>query len=222
MDETYIINSVKESVCFTSANFPLDLDKARKLPNGIAREYVLPDYNAGREGYVRDVVEGKAGKAEEQVMVLGNERFAVPELLLNPADIGLRQGGISEAVMQSVEMLPVELQGVCLANVVLAGGTARIPGLAERVQAELRGMAPGECEVRVRVVEEPEKAAWMGGVRWVQQGGVEWEKRVVTREEYFENGGAWAQRKMRGLEGGEVERVEKVSGRSHKKRRTES
>jgi actin-related protein 6 len=76
--------------------------------NPIVQEYVLPDFSPSstcRTGHIRsgpntatpEVVQlndsRKAGRSvneedEEQVLWMGNERFAGPELLFNPSDIG--------------------------------------------------------------------------------------------------------------------------------------
>jgi actin-related protein 6 len=74
--------------------------------NPIVQEYVLPDFSpssTSRVGYIRsgpnaappDSVEAEVAAKkrvqegeEEQVLFMGNERFAGPELLFNPSDIG--------------------------------------------------------------------------------------------------------------------------------------
>ena len=50
-------------------------------------KYVLPDYSNSKEGYI--LQEGQNVKEDQQVLVLGNERFAVPELLFTPSDVGM-------------------------------------------------------------------------------------------------------------------------------------
>lgn len=54
MDETYVINQVKEDVCFVSCNFNEDMraSQRRDDKNYIVRDYVLPDYTTIRRGYV--------------------------------------------------------------------------------------------------------------------------------------------------------------------------
>uniref|UniRef100_K1PGR7 Actin-related protein 6 n=1 Tax=Magallana gigas TaxID=29159 RepID=K1PGR7_MAGGI len=73
MDETYVINQVKEDVCYVSSQFMEDMDIAKKKgkENTIARDYVLPDYTHIKRGYVRPPEEttGKA-KDGEQVKVI--------------------------------------------------------------------------------------------------------------------------------------------------------
>lgn len=157
-------------------------------------------------------------------MVLSNERFCVPELLFNPSDIGVKQAGLAEGVMQSLEMVPDQLKPALLANIVIVGGNANIPGLKERFEADLRPMAPTEAVVRVAVPEDPVKAAWTGGVRYT--GSADFRRRLVTRVEYMEHGLHWAQRKMAGedpVAGGELKETsaerDRRENRSHKKRR---
>ena len=38
---------------------------------------------------------------------MNNERFAVPEILLNPSDVGIQEMGIAEAICHSVNTLPI-------------------------------------------------------------------------------------------------------------------
>lgn len=230
MEEPYIINSIKESCSFVSTSFSADLDACHRLPNAknpIIRDYVLPDYNAGKHGYLRPHAapkkppatsastpartrassssesppprSSKVAKADETVMVLGNERFSIPEVLFNPSDVGLRQAGIAEAAMQVVDAAPEAARAALLANVVVVGGNARIPGLRERLEMELRPMAPQEAVVRVAIPEDPVAYAWLGGVRLACAGdGEVLQQRAVTRQEYLEHGAVWTARRLNG------------------------
>jgi len=85
MEETYLINKVKESCCFVSQDFSADLERIKARKGGEIR-YVLPDYSHSKEGYV--LKEGETVGDDQQLLVLGNERFAVPELLFTPSDVG--------------------------------------------------------------------------------------------------------------------------------------
>lgn len=42
-----------------------------------------------------------------QVIHMNNERFAVPEILLNPSDVGVQEMGLAEAIHHSVSSLPI-------------------------------------------------------------------------------------------------------------------
>lgn len=50
------------------------------------------------------VLSGKY-KTGEQILRLANERFAVPEMLFHPSDIGIQEMGIPEAIVDSVQSL---------------------------------------------------------------------------------------------------------------------
>lgn len=45
-------------------------------------------------------------KTGEQILRLTNERFAVPEILFHPADIGIQEMGIPEAIVNSINKMP--------------------------------------------------------------------------------------------------------------------
>lgn len=65
MDETYVMNQVKEDACFVSQDFMKDIEIAKKKgkANTIVREYVLPDFTSIRRGYLR-----AAGEKEDEMV----------------------------------------------------------------------------------------------------------------------------------------------------------
>ncbi|GAA87235.1 actin family protein [Aspergillus luchuensis IFO 4308] len=176
VDETYIMNEVKEAVCFVSNNFVGDMEQTwkgnrkRGLPDpseGVMVDYVLPDPNAGKKGFMRphdallNAKKRKGGLSgastealSEDALVLGNERFAVPEILFTPSDIGMKQAGIPDIIMQSLSVLPTGLHPAFLANVLVVGGNALLPGFVDRLESELRQLASAECAVRVKCPQE--------------------------------------------------------------------
>jgi actin-related protein 6 len=85
MEETHLINRIKESCCFVSQDFSSDLEKI-KFKKGGEVKYVLPDYSNSKEGYI--LKEGETVKEDQQILTLGNERFAIPEVLFTPSDVG--------------------------------------------------------------------------------------------------------------------------------------
>ncbi len=91
------------------------------------------------------------------------ERFVVPEVLLRPSDIGLRQAGLPEAILQAVQACDVGLQGALYGNIVLTGGNVLLPGLGPRLEAELRSRVPAHYAVRITTPPDPVDYAWKGG-----------------------------------------------------------
>ena len=210
MDETYLVNEIKEAVSFVSSDFKGDLDRTWKHQTkppqdneDIRVDYLLPDYESRIRGEMRPHEPRPAkrtlvpGQKREEILTLGNERFSVPELLFNPTDIGLKEAGIPEVVMQSLATLPRGLWPGLLANVVVVGGNASIPGFVERLESELRMIAPVEFPVRVKGSENPTTYTWQGAARLAKNKEL-LKGKVVTKEEYAEHGSAWVARKFAG------------------------
>ncbi|KAK9474644.1 actin family [Dipodascopsis tothii] len=153
MDETAIVAAIKEACCYVTADYAADLERWRAGGDVVA-EYVLPTATAGgfRPGHVRGP--GERVGDDEQVLKLGNERFAVPELLFAPSDAGLRQGGLHEGVAQALAAIDDETTRALLAaNIVVVGGTALLPGVRERLTRELRPLLPAEYTIRLGAVD---------------------------------------------------------------------
>ncbi|KAH8666041.1 actin family [Tricladium varicosporioides] len=218
-NDTYLINEVKEACCYVSRDFKTDMELTWKGPKddrretyatgkGIAKDYVLPDFHTRSKGYVRDhdpnaagklkhLTTGKSAEAAEDVMTLRNERFTVPELLFNPSDIGLRQSGLAKLVMDSLSALPQGLWPGFLANIIVVGGNTNMEGFVQRLETEIRALAPAECIVRVGKPANPIISTWQGAAvlaKDVDRLG----KMSVTRQEYEEYGATWVARKFDG------------------------
>ncbi|CAG8656525.1 17479_t:CDS:10, partial [Acaulospora morrowiae] len=200
MDQTYVMNEVKESCCYVSQDFLADLEICRRntRDNPILQEYVLPDFSRNSKGFIREKKSGGEmyDQSDEQVLYMNNERFTVPEILFNPSDIGMNQAGIPEVIVEAInathpEMFPfpvndVDLQGLFYGNIVLVGGNSLFSGYKERVEKDLRVLAPSEFEVKVGIPEDPITYAWHGGSKFA--ASPEFNERLVTRSEYMEHG----------------------------------
>jgi len=92
----------------------------------------------------------------EETFPLANERFTAPELIFHPGDIGLKERGLPETIMQCLQEtnVPKSLWQGFLGNVVLTGGSTLLPGFADRVYQELRSLVDVGMEVGVRRVDE--------------------------------------------------------------------
>ncbi|XP_045195370.2 actin-related protein 6-like [Mercenaria mercenaria] len=190
MDETYVINQLKEDVCYVSTQFNTDMKTSRKkgAENTVMRDYVLPDYTHIKRGYVRPQEE-TTGRAQgnEQIIRMNNERFAVPELLFHPSDVGVQEMGIAEALIHSVGSTePEEMHPHLYSNILTTGGNCLIPGFQERFHMDVRSQAPDEYGISITSPSNPITYAWEGGVQLANDP--EFIKMTVTREEYEEYG----------------------------------
>lgn len=68
---------------------------------------------------------------------MSGERFEAPEILFQPALVGIEQAGVSEAVFQCIQQADVDLRAQLYAHVVLSGGTTTMPGFSERLERDL-------------------------------------------------------------------------------------
>ena len=213
MDETYIIDDVKEKMCFVAQDFEKEGMEARKGVNSEHYgEYVLPDGVRYARGYVRnknsmssrvdddddddddddndDTGLGKASKGaiEEQYLPLCNERFMAPEVLFHPSDIGINQAGLPELVTQAVDALRGSDfdPGLLYANVVLSGGCVNMPGFVDRFANELRKLVPDSLDLNITLPNDPQNCAFAGGLALARSDA--FEELACTRADYEELG----------------------------------
>ncbi|KAF2019706.1 Actin/actin-like protein [Aaosphaeria arxii CBS 175.79] len=219
MEETYLLNEIKEAISFVSPSahqFAKDLDRTwkgrlgdkRTLDPDIVVDYVLPDYEQSVHGYARphDPAKLKMRRGlqplqgpREDVLPLGNERFAVPELLFNPTDIGMQAAGLPGVIMESLAVLPEALKIGMLANIVVVGGNSLISGFMERLESELRVMVPSQYLLNVTRADDPIKHTWLGAARFASQSSL-LKSVLVTKAEYDEKGATWLAKRFAGGE----------------------
>ncbi|KAL1301767.1 hypothetical protein AAFC00_005965 [Neodothiora populina] len=179
-------------------------------------DYVLPDYERHHRGFTRPHDASRAARlaklglladadddndqqagistVREEAFPLANERFTVPELLFNPTDVGMRESGIPDTIMQCLETLPTkQLWQAFLGNIVVVGGSSLIRGFVERLEAEVRIRVPDDFVVRVRRADDPIKSTWTGGARLASDRSLI-DKVLVTKQDYDEYGAAWVAR----------------------------
>ena len=136
---------------------------------------------------------GGAGP-DEQVLKVANERFTVPELLFTPPDIGLRQGGVAEAIVQSVASCHRDLRDALYSNIVVTGGSSRFPSFMERLSRDLRALAPCDSEIEMTMADEPIVANWRGASIFAASEA--YPMHVVTKKEYKEGGHSLCRRRF--------------------------
>jgi len=167
-------------------------------PSGLPmkRSFVMPDYATIMRGYVRPI--GDVPQVGQQDLSMETERFAVPEVLFHPSDVGMEQGGVGDAVCESLNSMDVVEAGLAAANLVLTGGSVKFPGFAERLYRETRPGIADMYSMHTFIPEHPDYYAWQGAERFVQAerhtGGLQ--AALVTRAEYLEKGNAYINEKF--------------------------
>ncbi|XP_028460278.1 uncharacterized protein LOC114572744 isoform X2 [Perca flavescens] len=163
--EMEIVREMKEKCCFVAVDH-----KAELSPGGAScREmhYTMPD---------------------GQIVTLCTERFRAPEILFKPELIGRDHYGMHESVFKSILSSDIDLRRCFLGNIVLSGGNTLLPGLPERLQAEIKALLPTAMGENVRVTSPKDRdfSVWRGGA--VLAKLATFSSAWISLEEYEEHG----------------------------------
>ena len=140
--------------------------------NSLEKEYLLPD---------------------GQLIHIGNERFRAPEILFQPSFIGQEFHGVHEQIYGSIQKCDIDIRKSLYHDIVLSGGSTMFPGLADRIEKELKNIVP--IAMKVRVISPPERkySVWIGGSILASLSS--FQSQWITREEYDECGSRIVHRK---------------------------
>jgi len=184
--ERDVVRDIKETLCFVAADFDVEIANAQH--GNADKTYELPD---------------------GQVIVVGNERFRVPESLFKPSMAGSDLPGIHVMALQAIQACDVDIRKDLFSNVVLAGGSSCFQGLAERLEQELQRAASSSKRVKVIAPPERKYSAWIGGSILASLSS--FRSMWITRRDYDEFGPTIANKKCGGgISTGPVSEVNSV------------
>jgi len=98
-----------------------------------------------------------------QVITVGNERFRCPEAIFQPSFLGMEIVGVHEGCFNSIMKCDIDIRKDLYANTVLSGGTTMYPGIADRMQKEITGLAPPTMKIKIIAPPERKYSVWIGG-----------------------------------------------------------
>ncbi|XP_076016269.1 uncharacterized protein LOC143008405 [Genypterus blacodes] len=162
--ETEIAREMKERCCFVALNYEAEL---RGSPPRGEMLYTMPD---------------------GQVVCLDAERFRAPEILFKPELIGRDHYGMHESLFKSILSSDIDLRRNFLGNIILSGGNTLLPGLPERLEAEIKAMVPPDMSKAVHVSSPKDRdfLVWRGGAVLATAPG--FNSTWISQEEYDEYG----------------------------------
>lgn len=136
----YTVRTLKENLCYVAPDYEAELSKDTKA-----------SFQVPSEGF----------------FTLDKERFQTGEILFQPRIAGMRAMGLHNAValcMEHCQEAELNTDDSWYKTIVLAGGSACLPGLAERLEKEVRALLPPSMSFGVRVLPPPcgVDSAWHG------------------------------------------------------------
>lgn len=142
--EFEIVKTIKEKFCQVATQ-PLSKDYfVADIENKSSQEYILPDGN---------------------VLNIGNNiKFAPPEILFNPAKIGLEYPGLPELMHKAIMNCDIDLRKTLFQTIYLAGGCTSLNNFAKRFHASLKHPTfLNNIKVKVSAPSNRQQSCWIGG-----------------------------------------------------------
>lgn len=97
------------------------------------------------------------------MITVGNERFRCPEVLFKPNLIGKESDGVHKTTYDSIMKCDVDIRKDLYGNIVLSGGTTMFEGIAERMEKEIKALAPASMKIKIVAPPERKYSVWIGG-----------------------------------------------------------
>jgi len=169
--EREIVRDIKEKLAYVSMNYDDDVASAQDSSE-VEKQYELPDGN---------------------IITVGAERFRCPEVLFKPNVIGKESKGIHELTFNSIMKCDIDIRKDLYKNTVLSGGTTMFPSIEQRLEAELKALAPAGNDIKIIAPPERKYSVWIGGS--ILASLSTFEEMWVTKDEYDEAGPTIVHRK---------------------------
>ena len=162
--EREIVRDIKEKLCYVVLDFDEEMQTAASS-SSLEKSYELPD---------------------GQMITIGNERFRCAETLFQPSFIGIESPGIHEATYNFIMKCDLDIRKDLYANTVLSGGSTMFPGIADRMQKDLFGLAPTTMKIKIIAPPERKYSVWIAAS--ILASLSTFQQMWISKQEYDESG----------------------------------
>jgi len=161
--ELEVVKAIKENRCYVAFN----IEKSEKAlqEDDETIPYKLPDGT---------------------VIQISSEKFRAPEVLFNPALIGLEYSGIHQTLVTSISRCDLDIRRTLFQQIILAGGSTMFDGLGDRLLSEVRKLAPRNTKIKIWAPPERILSTWIGGS--ILASLATFKNMWISRAEYDEHG----------------------------------
>ncbi|XP_027069456.2 actin-related protein 4-like, partial [Coffea arabica] len=143
-----------------------------------------------------------------QTIEIGADRFKAPDILFNPplaqtipgmenfAETASSVRGLPQMVLESINKCDVDIRRELFSSILLAGGTASMQQLKERLEKDLLEESPQAARVKVLAsgnATERRFSVWIGGSILASLGS--FQQMWFSKSEFEEHGASYVQRK---------------------------
>ena len=158
------VKEMKEKYCYIANDSEKELERFEK-GEASTIEFKLPD---------------------GEVVLLESERFLAPELIFFPHYYESELMALDEAIEYVINQCDVDNQAMFYENIILSGGTTKLPGFYERLYKELSELVPKTISVKISAPVNREHSVWIGGSLLSDLNN--YQKKWITKKQYFDCG----------------------------------
>jgi len=100
--------------------------------------------------------------------------------------IGREFAGVHQTTFDSIMKCDVDIRKDLYGNIVLSGGTTMFDGVAERMEKEIKALAPQSMKIKIVAPPERKYSVWIGGS--ILASLSTFQQMWISKQEYDESG----------------------------------
>ena len=98
----------------------------------------------------------------------------------------MEAAGIHSLTYNSIMKCDIDIRGDLYSNTVLSGGTTMYQGMPERMEKEMKNLAPSTMKIKIVAPPERKYSVWIGGS--ILASLATFQQMWVSKQEYDESG----------------------------------